>query len=102
MFGNTLRTVTVDVDILEYYIGNVYTCRNTTYSKLEAYMELVIQEETCITIKGQAKRWKWSEEKVRNFLNYLQKFGMLKISKGLQKGHYRLEIVKPGEKNEQG
>ncbi len=100
MFDNELRTVTVDIDILEYYIGNVYNCRNTRYCDLEAYMELAMHERTCSTINSLAKRWKWSTRKVRNFLNFLCTYNMAEMEKTSLRGQYYIRVLKPEGEHE--
>lgn len=103
MFNNELRTVTVDVDILEYYIGNVYNCRNTKYCDLEAYMELLMcsrGNHVCESIKSLTNRWKWSRGKVRRFLDYLVDTGMIKIEKTPFRGYFYIYVFEPEESNE--
>lgn len=98
MFNNTRRSVVVDVDILEYYIGNVCTCRNTKYCDLEAYMELLMQSRgnhICKSVKELADRWKWSRGKVRRFLDFLLSTNMIKIEKTPIRGSFYIYVFEP-------
>lgn len=104
MFNNELRTVTVDVEILEYYIGNVYTCRNTKYCDLEAYMELLMYAKergrVCESTKSLADRWKWSQGKVRRFLDFLERAEMIRTEKAYTRGKFYIYVFEPEESNE--
>lgn len=98
MYDNELRTVTVDVDILEYYIGNIYNCRNTKYCDLEAYMELLMQSRghhICRNVRELAERWKWSQGRVRRFLNFLVRANMIKIEKTPTRGSLSIYVFEP-------
>ena len=98
MYDNELRTVTVDVDILEYYIGNIYNCRNTKYCDLEAYMELLMQSRghhICRSVRELAERWKWSQGRVRRFLNFLVRANMIKIEKTPMRGSFYIYVFEP-------
>lgn len=103
MYDNELRTVTVDVDILEYYIGNVYNCRNTKYCDLEAYMELLMRSKehpVCESMKSLTDRWKWSRGKVRRFLDFLVKTGMIRVEKASYRGLFYIYVFEPEDSDE--
>ena len=98
MFDNVKRSLVVDIDILEYYIGNVYTCRNTKYCDLEAYMELLMQSRghhICRSVRELAERWKWSQGRVRRFLNFLVRANMIKIEKTPMRGSFYIYVFEP-------
>jgi predicted transcriptional regulator len=98
MFDNVRRSLVVDIDILEYYIGNVYTCRNTKYCDLEAYMELLMQSRghhICRSVRELADRWKWSQGRVRRFLNFLVRANMIKIEKTPIRGSFYIYVFEP-------
>ena len=98
MFDNVKRSLVIDIDILEYYIGNVYTCRNTKYCDLEAYMELLMQSRghhICRSVRGLAERWKWSKGRVRRFLNFLLITNMIKIEKTPIRGSFYIYVFEP-------
>lgn len=104
MFDNTLRTVTVDVDLMEYLIGNVYTCRNTKYCDLEAFMELAMltaDNPVSRTKKQLSERWKWSIARVTRFLNRLEYFDIIEMRKGYSRGMYYIKVLKLEESNGQ-
>lgn len=100
MYNNELRTVTVDVDALEALIGNTYFVRTTKYCDLEAYMEIV---SGCIretTITDLAKRWKWSDGRVRRFLNRMTEYGLIKVEKLMApRCYYLITAIKPEARN---
>lgn len=98
MFDNVRRSLVVDIDILEYYIGNVYTCRNTKYCDLEAYMELLMQSRghhICRSVRELAERWKWSKGRVHRFLNFLLRANMIKIEKTPTRGSFSIYVFEP-------
>lgn len=104
MFNNTLRTVTVDVDLMEYFIGNVYTCRNTKYCDLEAFMELAMwsaDNSVSRTKKQLSERWKWSIARVTRFLSKLEYFDIIEMQKGYGRGVYYIKVLKLEESNGQ-
>lgn len=100
MYNNILRTVTVDVDALEALIGNTYFVRTTKYCDLEAYMEIV---SGCIretTITDLAKRWKWSDGRVRRFLNRMTEYGLIKVEKlMIHRCYYSITAINPEVRN---
>lgn len=101
MFDNDLRTITVDVDILNYYIGNVHNCRHTRYCDLEAYMEMAKINAFYTTMRNLASRWHWSEKKVHRFLKTLCEFNMIKMEKSNGfRGQYFIRIIEPGASHE--
>lgn len=99
MFNNELRTVTVDVDLLETYIGNICTYRNTKYCDLEAYMEMLMnaKERGRIreSVKSLADRWKWSRGKVRRFLDFLERTEMIRTEKAYLRGEFYIYVFEP-------
>lgn len=99
MYNNIRRSVVVDVDILEYYIGNVYSARHVKYCNLEAYMELLMRARggghVCVSVKNLANRWKWSQGKVRKFLDFLIKTNMIKVEKTPLRGRFYIYVFEP-------
>lgn len=100
MYNNELRTVTVDVDALEALIGNTYFVRTTKYCDLEAYMEIVSGCIRKTTITDLAKRWKWSDGRVRRFLNRMTEYGLIKVEKLMApRCYYSITAIKPEVRN---
>lgn len=97
MFNNELRTVTVDVDLIEYFIGNVYTSRHVKYCELEAFMELAmwtVENPKSTTKKALAARWQWSVARVTRFLEKLVVFGIIQMWSGSSRGTYYIKVLK--------
>lgn len=100
MYNNELRTVTVDVDALEALIGNTYFVRTTKYCDLEAYMEIVSGRIRETTITDLAKRWKWSDGRVRRFLNRMTEYELIKVEKlTAPRCYYSITAIKPEVRN---